>query len=550
MMRQIRWREMAVVGGIITLSVLLVVVAVRQSGLTRANAMPVPESVPDGDWEVAWINTPTAADTWDEFVTGVKRIEMAVPGVVVDTSEAFPEQTTSVPEVVVSRPPHAGKLRFRWYKTGTGAATSDWVAALAQRDPAPLAIIGGWSSDRAIELAELLNRQQDWVGDRPLLFLTAATVDRVQNSGGTSALPWQETQLTELYPKRMFRFCFTNKQMAKAVTDYLTQDATLWSESGTANQFDNRAASAVAGWPAALGVAANPPPRPAVFTMQWQDDPFSEDLADYFTEALNDHFNRAAIGNPDHAPHAPMLLQRNRIPFSTGSFTRPNPGEAEAVAEIARQLPPNGERAIVIIPTVTAPMRRAMLSLSERIPRSGHRLVAITGDGLSVNTLYRDVDYVWPVRSIPIPLVMFCHENPFGWDEPNGPAPPPGYALEPASKRSTQDILLYRDIGLTLIQALLPAAESGVPGVPRADALADHLRGLQPKLFHDDGNRVGGSGEHIVVMRPMIRDGKNDRLTRPDAVIDVYRHVPETGWTKVHSVEVRSDPTAERRSPS
>ena len=50
MMRRVRWREMAVVGAIILLSGLLGVVVVRKSGLLRTETLPVPESVPDGDW--------------------------------------------------------------------------------------------------------------------------------------------------------------------------------------------------------------------------------------------------------------------------------------------------------------------------------------------------------------------------------------------------------------------------------------------------------------------------------------------------------------------
>ena len=65
---------------------------------------------------------------------------------------------------------------------GLPPIASDWLAALALRDPAPVAVIGGWSSDRAIELAELLSRQTEWSGDRPLLFITAAA-DVIQSAG-------------------------------------------------------------------------------------------------------------------------------------------------------------------------------------------------------------------------------------------------------------------------------------------------------------------------------------------------------------------------------
>src|SRR5688500_6134105 len=62
-------------------------------------ARPVP--VPDGDQEVAWLHTSTNAGTWERFVAGVQRASLAVPGMRVDDSHAFLDQTTDVPEVVI-----------------------------------------------------------------------------------------------------------------------------------------------------------------------------------------------------------------------------------------------------------------------------------------------------------------------------------------------------------------------------------------------------------------------------------------------------------------
>ncbi len=520
--------------------------AASQIALRRRQALPEPVSVPGGDWEIAWINTPTASDTWDEFVTGLKRAEMQVPGLVVDTSEAFPEHTTSVPRVAISRPPQQGKLHFRWYKTGTGVSTADWLAALAQRDPAPIAVIGGWSSDRAIELASILNRQVEWHGDRPLLFITAATVDHVQSNAGSFGIPGEEPQLTDLYPGRMFRFCFTNKQMAEAVTDYLAQDPSLCPGYGSWPGFPCFWGGAAGGWPATIGLAALNGPGPAIFTLQWQDDPFSEDLADYFTEAIDRRFTRCTDRNSFvRPPSAPAFVQRNRIPFSIGGFARTNSGEAEAVREIVRQLRPPGERSVLIIPSVTAPMRRVLLALSERIPGAGRRLVAVTGDGMSVNAVYRDVEFTWPLRSIPIPLVMFSHQNPFGWDDASSPPPPLGYVLDPLSKRGTQSILLYNEMALMLIETMLP--ESGEVGAKGADELAVRFQTRMPAVFDASGNRLGGSGEHVLVVRPTSRQAAVASPQRADATITAFRRSAKSGWQKVKTVEVRAEGTAEGR---
>ena len=96
-------------------------------------ARPLP--VPDGEHEVAWLNVPTSGESWENFVWGMKRAEMgAVSSLRVDDSHAFPDRTTAVPEVVISRDGYAGKLRVRWYKVTNYAPTDAWVKALAARN--------------------------------------------------------------------------------------------------------------------------------------------------------------------------------------------------------------------------------------------------------------------------------------------------------------------------------------------------------------------------------------------------------------------------------
>ena len=86
-----------------------------------------PRPVPAGDQELAWFHTTTAGSTWEQFVTGVKRTELAVPGLHVDDSQAFPDQTTAVPELVLSMPGRSGRLRVRWYKLTSEATAAEWT---------------------------------------------------------------------------------------------------------------------------------------------------------------------------------------------------------------------------------------------------------------------------------------------------------------------------------------------------------------------------------------------------------------------------------------
>ncbi|MDB5308725.1 MAG: hypothetical protein JWO38_2927 [Gemmataceae bacterium] len=527
------------------LGVVVWLVAIRQPA-----GLPKPLSVPSGDQEVAWINNTTGGDTWALFVIGVKRAEMPVNGVAsglsVDDSKAFPEQSTAVPEVVVTRAGHAGKIRIRWYKVAAEATIDGWVQALADRTPAPLAVIGGWTSDRAHELAQALARQPAWRGDRPLLLVTTATVDTVLGDPDDPAgFPRVSDQpnLIEVYAGRSFRFCFSNAQMVRAVTDFVLQEPTL--HPGPAGWPRLRAVGAGATGP--WGVAADLADlarRPTVFPLEWQDDPYSGDLYNQFREHL--YQTLGGEGGPRYGP----LIVRDpafSIPFSVGGFSRPNHGEAAAVRAILRNLPPPGERSLLVVPTVSNPTRRVLLALAERVPQAGRRLVAVTGDGLSVNTFYRDAEWAWPARSIPIPLVLFAHDNPFGWDAPGDQFPPPGYRLEP--KNTTEEVLLYTTLCRMLSDAAFPAPAAAEPRLTaRADEVAERLRTRPDKFFDDRGNRRGLNGEHVVVVRPTVRYGDSSPGTpRPDATIEVYRReVDGRSWTRVGAVQVHPDQAAER----
>jgi hypothetical protein len=131
----------------------------------RTGAVPLP--IPSGDEEIAWLHNPTSYESWENFVWGVKRAEMAslprLSGLEVDDSNAYPDRTTAVPEIIVRRKGVAGSARIRWYKVTDEATQEAWVQALASRDRPPIAVIGGWSSDRAKELADAM-RGANWGG--------------------------------------------------------------------------------------------------------------------------------------------------------------------------------------------------------------------------------------------------------------------------------------------------------------------------------------------------------------------------------------------------
>jgi hypothetical protein len=502
-----------------------------------ADARPLP--VPDGDVEVAWLHIPTAGDTWENFVWGVKRAEMAAPGapagVFVDDAAAFPTRTTAVPELVLTRQGFNGRVRVRWYKVTDDAPVAAWVSALAARDPAPLALVGGWSSDRARELADAMTAT-DWPGARPALLLATATAETVFEGETNYAPDYQPPKLIELYSPS-FRFCFTNRQMADAVTDFALSDPSL--RPGPAVVPGLRAVPGAAGGPWALlpwlaELRAPPPGVPAfpdrradgrgvqAYALAWKDDPYSLDLSQRFREALEEQ--GATPGRPR------LLVESNYIPFSTGRFARPNPYEAQVVDHVVANLPRRGERTLIVVPTVPAPARRVLSALAQA-RGSATRLVAVTGDGISVNTLFRDGEFAWPVRALPIPLVLFTHADPFDWDDSGGPRPPKGYELHPprpgAVKSTVEDIHLFTGVARALVRGAFP---DGGATAPSASEFARNLHALG--TFDTSGNRLRGSGEYVVVVRPTPR--VEGAVTATDAVIEVWTRT-NGAWARRHS---------------
>ena len=117
-----------------------------------------------------------------------------------DVSGAYPDRTTTVPEIVISRAGYAGAVRIRWYKVTDEASQEAWIRALAERDRPPIAVLGGWSSDRAKELADAM-RAAPWRGERPLLLISQATADEVYRAADSYPAGYKPPQLIKLYDR-------------------------------------------------------------------------------------------------------------------------------------------------------------------------------------------------------------------------------------------------------------------------------------------------------------------------------------------------------------
>ncbi|QEL15509.1 hypothetical protein [Limnoglobus roseus] len=508
-MKRLRWPLLIVA---ICSPLALIVYGVRIPGLAPTEYAS-PRSVPEGDQEVAWFNTTTSGSSWERFIAGIRRTAGAVPGLTVDDSAAFLDQTATVPEVVLRLADRPHALRIRWYKLSGEHSPAYWCRLLAQRSPAPLAIFGGGSSDRARDMALALAHQLDWLGQRPLFFITNASAEKVHTGVEESDNPdeagGQTTDLLRIYEGRTYRFCFNNKQMAEAMLDF------LWQSPNLRPRLLAEDALLAAG--SGLLAATQAPIKPTVFYVDWDDDPYSADLISQFREIL-------------YSPTGPKptpTLSGWQVPFSVGGYYNPNRREeevADAMLKELHKLPP--QRSLLVMPTVAAPARRMLRTLCGASPGLGRKIVAINGDGMGVNTILRDGEFAWPVRSLPVPMILFSHSNPIGWDD--GPTVEGGFRLDPPN--STEDVLHASEMVRTLIRAAFGEAATE-PIVASGDELAARLRKLQPAVFDDTGNRFGGRGEYVCLVRPKFED--EDEAGLPEAAFEVWRRSQRRGWQLV-----------------
>ena len=477
---------------------------------TPAGARVLP--VPAGDQEIAYIQAATSGSTWERFVAGIQNVRHDWPGLVVEDQNAFPRETTAIPEVSlrVEGCPH--RLRIRWYKLTSDANNEQWVEELARRDPPPLALVGGGSSDRARDLAEALKAQTSWHGKAPLLMLMTATADVLYVGPEHN----QPVELMNIYPGRTFRFCFTNRQMAEAVRELVWSHPFLRPVGAPAAGLPGIATIGAEPW-AGLGLfVAEAAPRPIVRILEWEDDPYSLDLSDQFRTALHDHGDRADT----------VVF---RLEYSVGDYYLPNRPEAERLALITDQMTEAGpRRQLLVLPAVEKPARRVLRGLSTAIHKEVRNLVAVTGDSISFNVVYRDREIAWNIQEMPVPLVFFCHQNPAAWPE-QGAAP---NGLSTKEPNATDDELLNADIVRVLAEAVFGR---GLPGPPQlltdADTLKQRLHD-RPNFFDADGNRRGGTGEYVVCLRPHYDRAR----VLPSATLEVWTR--EGRWRLVRELHV------------
>jgi hypothetical protein len=472
-------------------------------------AIPLP--ILEGDQEIVWLYSATSGAQWERFVSAielaVRRLRTGPAPIEVDMDKeaAFPPQTTAIPEVSLSPAGATSHLRFRWYKLTSELKAQDWVRALLKRRPMPLAIIGGNSSDQAIGLAHALQDEgaSPLREAGPLLLLTTATADDEVDQSSNSAVA-----LTSIYADRTFRFCFTNRQMAAAMVDF------IWSRD------DLR------------------PDSEPVYLAYWADDPYSNDLSTRFLEALNIPEARVAgqdwaaltaflvaggfpldFGGTGRRPFASAGIPiSERIEYSVGSSDRPNRWEAQAADNLLKakltDYPTQARPLLLITPAASQSAHRFLRALARSAPSEARRFVVATGDGIPFNAVYRDRDVAWPIQDLPFSLLFFCHRNPVDASAGFVPENPQGSesGTPTAPSPGTEDLLLNLDIVAAVTQAALKQHARTVDPTEFRQRMRETRWSVEHglvgdetaavPLFDADGNRRSATGEHIVYLRP------------------------------------------------
>lgn len=502
----------------LALGVSAVLLALRSPA---ADGQPRVGPVPTGSREIVWMYPATNSAAWERFVTAagtaVARIRTARTDLKnldleLDATGAFPSQTTGLPEFSVVNRVTGERLLFRWCKLTSSSKADQWIDALTHNRPPPLAVVGGSSSESALDLARALNREKPDGRQEMLLVLTYATSEA----------------LTDVCRGRTFRFCFTNCQMARAVTQF------------------------------ARGRAGLQPDPERVFVAYWQDDPYSIDLTERLCKELKREADlREAVrawtwqtgfattgGVPldlgGLAMHEGSYPRSERILSGVGGFSQPNRWEAEVVGRLIDHLGPNGVgRVPLVLPASSSQAaRRFLRSLVRSAPIQARRFVVLTGDVISFNVVYRDRDAAWPIQDVPFDLVFFCHRNPISGTEGFSPETPSATGRDGAPLRTTgtDELLLAVDI----MEALLQAAFANGKLVDGPEQMREWLKdarwepygndgrvGVQRdgvQFFSDNGNRQNGTGEHVVWLVPQFEGNR----VLPRSRIEVWAWQGET----------------------
>ncbi|MGF1580180.1 MAG: hypothetical protein ACFCD0_12525 [Gemmataceae bacterium] len=505
---------MFVVGAIVLVAVCLFLLGLGMIGGPPAATV---KRVPPGAQELAWISPATNAGIWASIVEASGRIERlwanageesssSCPHIEVNAEKAFSRENGEVPEIVYTIGKNEDtRIYLRWYKISAQNDIASWVSKLANRKTPPLGIIGGESTYRALDIANTLQKHlEEWKGEAPTFLITTATADNYFLTEPKKTVdPTKPVRagkpLMGVYPKRSFRFSFTNTVMTEAVMDFIDEHPELWPyEPAHAMAITTGLNPLVS----ATLLAGDGRPQ-ALWAVAWNDDEYSKDLRHRFRVEFQHRHDSEDLFD---------RLQGDDVPHSIGDVRTPNSDDVHAASfYLEYQGKYKFPRQILALPTGAERARRYLRALTSIAPTHARRMVAVSGDSIDFNNVYRDRDIDWNVLDLPVPLVFFSHRNPMQQSA--------GFHSEPTNDKpwattGTNELLFYQD----LLEAVLLAAHEEEGLVSNANQFNQRLQTLRwvkgqitqgtagPLLFQPDRNRSRGTGEHIVLVRPH-RDG-------------------------------------------
>src|SRR5262249_26915438 len=111
-------------------------------------------------------------------------------------------------------------------------------------------------------------------------------------------------------------------------------------------------------------------------------------------------------------------VQSYTLLYSVGGYYRPNPSEASGIKKLVdHMVNAPDQRHLLVLPAAEKPARRILRGLAATDPIDVRDVVALTGAAVAFNAISRERDIAWNIQDMPVPLVLFCHQNPVAWPD-------------------------------------------------------------------------------------------------------------------------------------
>lgn len=472
--------------------------------------------------EIAWVYPASSSSAWERLVSSGKLLrnhpDSFLAKVRFETgSQTFPELTASVPFFKISHPDSSLTIIVKWYKISSDMKYEDWMKKLFSRTIIPSAIVAGPTTDDAMAIVQAVSKvsaKLNVVKPPPLILTTASSNTLASEFNGTFGPNLAEDiGLMGIYPEKTFRFGFDNRIMSDAIIRL------LWSKPDLKPDSD------------------------PVHIVLWEDDSYARDFVATFWASLNKQTVLDGLAAYCWASSTILAQQNSNFAFilapplemlgekasafkmnippipqiidsSIGVRYAANRFEKEALRFLLLDinLKPGQMRPLMVVGSQALQARRFLRELSLSDAKVAQKMVVVTGDALSLNSVYRDREVAWPVSELPCKVVFFSHANPVSTDAGFRPINDWADTGLLAQATSTEELIFSRQI----LEGLLPGLF-----IDNVD-LSLHLKKLTwdgervtvekgTPLFDAVGNRNAGTGEFIGVLKPLL--DPNDRTS-------------------------------------